>query len=231
MGKKKSTNASSAPKLSPSQTVSADTMPADELALRRAEIEAEAARRGRAQGIELLSHGARLLGQNRPGEAAARLERAAALLPDDPDVAINLGGAYVLQGRYNKAVTVLERASQTNPDNAMVWTNLAAAYLGNLNLSGPQQQSKAIAAYERALQADPMAPNVHYNLGLIYNDRKDWLQAKTCFLLALQANPGDADARQWLARLAPAVLGESDSAAGQDAVSPASDESQRPDQP
>jgi tetratricopeptide (TPR) repeat protein len=231
MGKKKSTSASTAPKLSPSQTLSADTMPADELALRRAEIKAEAARRSRAQGIELLSQGARLLGQNRPGEAAARLERAAALLPDDPDVAINLGGAYILQGRYNKAVVVLERASETNPDNAMVWTNLAAAYLGNLNLSGPQQQSKAIAAYEQALQIDSAAPNVHYNLGLIYNDRKDWLQAKTYFLLALQANPGDADASHWLVRLAQAGLSESYSAADQDAVAPANDETQGPDQP
>jgi tetratricopeptide (TPR) repeat protein len=159
------------------------------------------------------------------------LERAAVLLPDDPDVAINLGGAYILQGRYNKAVTVLERASQATPDNAMVWTNLAAAYLGNLNLSGPQQQSKAIAAYERALQADPMAPNVHYNLGLIHNDRKDWLQAKTCFLLALQANPGDADARQWLARLAGLEQAEQAARADQDAVADYNDAAQGLEQP
>jgi tetratricopeptide (TPR) repeat protein len=206
-------------------------MPAEELALRRAEIAAEAEQRSRAQGIELLSQGARLLAQNRPGEAAGRLERAAALLPDDPDVAINLGGAYILQGRYNKAVIVLERASQTNPDNAMVWTNLAAAYLGNLNLSGPQQQNKAIAAYERALQADPMAPNVHYNLALIYNDRKDWLQAKAYFLLALQANPGDADARRWLERLAQAAQGENDSAGSQDTVDPSNHAAQGSNHP
>jgi tetratricopeptide (TPR) repeat protein len=231
MGKKKSTSPSKAPRLSPSQTQSADTMPAEELALRRAEIAAEAEQRSRAQGIELLSQGARLLAQNRPGEAAARLERAAVLLPDDPDVAINLGGAYILQGRYNKAVTVLELASQATPDNAMVWTNLAAAYLGNLNLSGPQQQSKAIAAYERALQADPMAPNVHYNLALIYNDREDRLQAKAYFLLALRANPGDADARQWLARLAGLEQAEQATHADQDAVADSNHAAQGLEQP
>jgi Flp pilus assembly protein TadD len=231
MGKKKSTSHSRAPRLSPSQTVSADTMPAEELALRRAEIAAETEQRSRVQGIELLDQGARLLAQNRPGEAAARLERAAVLLPDDPDVAINLGGAYILQGRYNKAVTVLERASQSTPDNAMVWTNLAAAYLGNLNLSGPQQQSQAIAAYERALQADSMAPNVHYNLALIYNDRKDWLQAKAYFLLALQANPGDADARQWLARLAGFEQAEQAANADQDALADSNDAAQGLEQP
>jgi tetratricopeptide (TPR) repeat protein len=229
MSKKKQASGLKAPKLSPGQTESADTMPAEELALRRAQIEAEAARRSRAQGIELLSQGARLLGQNRPGEAAARLERAAALLPDDPDVAINLGGAYILQGRHNQAVAVLEAASQAAPDNAMVWTNLAAAYLGNLDLSGPQQQGKAIAAYESALQIDPTAPNVHYNLGLIYSDRKDWSSAKAYFALALVTDPNDADARTWLARLAQVEQVEDAPGAAQDAAEDSNHEAQRPE--
>jgi tetratricopeptide (TPR) repeat protein len=204
MSNKKRTGAHKAPSLSASQRQSPDTMPADELAVQRAAIEAEAARRRRQQGLDLLGEGARLLAQNRPGEAAARLEQAAVLLPDDPDVAINLGGAYVLQKRYNKAVAVLEQASLAAPGNAMVWTNLAAAYLGSLELSGPQQQRKAIEAYEQALQADPAAPNVHYNLGLIYYDRHDHAQARHWFTRALEVNPDDRDARQWLARLARA---------------------------
>lgn len=202
MGKKTKNNSQKAPRLSPSQTRSPDTMPETELALRRAETQANTARRNREQGMELLSQGGRLLAQSRPGEAARMLERAALLLPDDPDVAVNLGGAYVLQGRYNQAVKVLERAGELAPDNAMVWTNLAAAYLGSLELSGPQQQSRALAAYERALQIDPATPNVHYNMGLIYNDRHDWQQARVCFQMALEVNPSDGDARLWLARLA-----------------------------
>ncbi|HSN77212.1 MAG TPA: tetratricopeptide repeat protein [Anaerolineae bacterium] len=230
MSKKKQASDAKTPRLSPSQTLSADTMPVEELALRRAQIEAETARRSRAQGLDLLSEGARLLTQNRPGEAAAKLEQAAALLPDDPDVAINLGGAYILQGRYTKAVTVLERAGQATPDNAMVWTNLAAAYLGNLDLSGPQQQSQAIAAYERALQIDATTPNVHYNLGLIYNDRQEWPRAMTCFVLALETDPNDADARRWLARLAQADQADSKAGADQATVDESHPEAQRPEQ-
>lgn len=161
-----------------------------------------AAENSRRRGIELLSQGARLLAQGRSGEAAAQLEQAAALLPDNPDVAINLGGAYILQRRYPKAARVLEQASRLDPGNAMVWTNLAAAYLGSLELSGPQQQAKAIAAYQRALEIDPAAPNVHYNLGLIYKDRQEWQQAQAHFLLALEVDAGDRDARAWLAWLA-----------------------------
>lgn len=193
------------PQLSPSQRRSADAMSAEELAVQRAQIEEEQAHRRRQQGFELLREGARLLAQNRPDEAASHLERAAALLPEDPDVAINLGGAYVLQRRYNKAVAVLERASLLAPDNAMVWTNLAAAYLGSLQLSGPQQQRKAIAAYEAALQADPATPHVHYNLGLIHHDRQEHAQAELWFRRALEVDPNDRDARRWLTRLTTAV--------------------------
>lgn len=155
----------------------------------------------RRQGLQLLGEGARLLSQQRPDEAIAKLEQAAALLPDDPAVAINLGGAYILQRRHNKAVAVLEQASQSAPDHPMIWVNLAAAYLGRLEIAGPQQQAKAIQAYEAALRLDPKTPHVHYNLGLIYKDRRDWRRARSHFEQALVVNPADSDAHSWLRRL------------------------------
>lgn len=201
MSKKHKPSRPKTPKLSASQLRSPDTIPADELAVQRAEAEAEAVRRSRQRGLDLLSQGARLLMQGQAREAADKLEQAAVLLPDDPDVAINLGGAYVLLRRHNLAVTVLERASQLAPQSAMVWTNLAAAYLGTLAISGPQQQAKAINAYEHALEFNPSAPNVHYNLGLIFQDRHDWPQARHYFNEALRVNPADSDARTWLVRI------------------------------
>ena len=190
------------PNFSPAQLESPETLPPDELAERRARMEAEATERNRRLGHELLMEGARLLSQRRPGEAAERLEKAATLLPDDIDVAINLAGAHILQRRYNKALPILERASDLAPTNAMIWINLAAAHLGRLELSGTQQQERAIAAYERALELDPSAPHVHYNLGLIYKDRNDWPRAQAQFRRALEVNPDDDDARHWLDQLA-----------------------------
>lgn len=190
------------PPLSESQKLSPETLSPEELALRRAELAAQAAQEHRRRGQELLVEGARLLSQRRPGEAAARLEQAAELLPDNIDVAINLGGAYILQRKHDKAVKVLEQASALAPENAMVWVNLAAAHLGTLELSGPKQQERAIAAYERALEADPGAPNVHYNLGLIHKDRQDWAKARTHFAAALDVDAADADALYWLTELA-----------------------------
>ena len=93
--------------------------------------------------------------------------------PENVSAAINLGGAFILQGKHDRAVPALETASRLEPDNAMVWSNLAAAYLGKLPFSDRDRQDRAIVAYERALMADSRTPNVHYNLGLIYLERDD----------------------------------------------------------
>ena len=138
-----------------------------------------------------LSEGAWLLRQNRPQEATERLLPLWEMAPTNPDVAINLGGAYILQGKWNKAERVLSRAAELHPDNVMIWINLGAAHLGRLELSGPKQQERAIRAYERALALDPYAPNVHYHLGLIHKDRGDIDQAANAFERALEVNPAD----------------------------------------
>lgn len=147
---------------------------------------------------DLFHAGLRLLHQRRPGEAARKLEKARTLAPESVEVVLNLGGAYILQQRFDDAVVVLEHATKLDPQNAMAWINLAAAYLGPLKKSRPDAQERAIAAYERALQADPHAPNVHYMLGLIYRQRGEWLHAAAHFSRALEINPADRDARVML---------------------------------
>jgi tetratricopeptide (TPR) repeat protein len=149
----------------------------------------------------LLNEGARLLHQQRPDEAADRLERARELDPTNVEVAINLGGAYVMQGHHAKAVPVLEEASRADPDHVMVWINLAAAYLGYLEASDEDSQRKAIAAFERALALDSKAPSVNYNLGLIYKQRGEIEKAAAHFWRALDVDPSDNDARIRLRQL------------------------------
>lgn len=146
--------------------------------------------------------GARLLHQNRPGDAAALLEPLYQQAPTHPDLAINLGGAYILQRKWDRAVRVLQKAAEANPHNVMLWINLGAAQLGNIQTAGPHQQERAIRAYERALAIDPKAPNVHYHLGLIYKERGDFEQAAAAFQRALEVLPTDKDARYWLDQLA-----------------------------
>ena len=188
--------------------------PNPELAARRRRLMEQAARldadKSQAQALTAaLNESARLLRANQPAEAMALLRPWQARFPTHPDLAINLGGAYILQRQWDRAVGVLEPAAQANLDNAMLWTNLAAAYLGALETAGPQQQRQAIAAYEQALAADPQAPNVHYHLGLIYAEQRAWDQARTYFEQAVAVRPQDRHAQHWLARIAD-ILAETD---------------------
>jgi tetratricopeptide (TPR) repeat protein len=150
---------------------------------------------------QLVGEGARLLAAKRPGEAVTVLSQAQDLDPENVAIAINLGGAYVLQGKHNRAIPLLEQASRLDPNSVMVWTNLAAAYLGKLPFASAEMQDRAIAAYEQALALDPKAPHVHYNLGLIYLERNDPLRASAHFYGALETDPSDRDAQLWLDKI------------------------------
>ena len=162
----------------------------------------------------LVAEGARLLAARRPGEAVVRLQVAWGLDPQNVSAAINLGGAYILQGKHRLAIPVLEAASVLEPDNAMVWSNLAAAYLGALPLANAQRQQRAIEAYERALALDPRAPHVDYTLGLIYLERYEPLRAALHFTSALDTDPNDRDARHWLNRIHQSLRTEDASGEG-----------------
>ena len=153
-----------------------------------------------------LNESARLLRANRPGEAIAVLEALKADLPKDPDIAINLGGALILQRKWSQAVRILSKAVDVSPDNALLWTNLAAAYLGRLETSGPKHQARAISAYEKALRIDPSAANVHYHLGLIYKRQGNLSRASAMFQRALEINPNDHDARYWMENLSAKLV-------------------------
>jgi tetratricopeptide (TPR) repeat protein len=152
-------------------------------------------------GRRLLNRGAHLLEEGQAKEAISYLERANELSPDNVPVLIDLGGAYVMAGRHRNAVPILERARDIEPDNAMIWINLGAAYLGNPVIATEEQQMRAIGAFEKALELSPGAPNVHYNLGLIFVDRGETELAVAAFRQALQTNPFDSDARHWLQKL------------------------------
>lgn len=150
----------------------------------------------------LLVDGTALLRSGKHNSALPLLEEAYALLPGDPDAALNLGGAYILAGKFRKAVQVLEKLAEQEPDNPMTWLNLGAAYLGNPVLALDRHQRQAIEAFQRALELHPEAPSAAYNIGLIYRDRQELDSAIHWFQQAVRHNPDDADAHMLLARSA-----------------------------
>lgn len=150
---------------------------------------------------QLFRQGTELLHQGNVTEARPFLEKAHQLDPNHVDAVLNLSGVYILTKKFRKAVEILEPLSEQQPDLAMIWTNLGAAYLGNPVLARDAEQKQAIAAFQKALALNPVAPNVAYNIGLIYRDRQETDQAISWFKKAIQANPNDRDARNLLRRL------------------------------
>jgi tetratricopeptide (TPR) repeat protein len=149
-----------------------------------------------------LNESSYLLRMNKPDAALEKLLPLYDAAPANIDVAVNLGGAYILLRKWDKAAQVLRRAVELEPDNVMLWLNLGAAELGRLELAGPRQQERALRAYERALAIDPMTPNADYHIGLIYKERRDFVRAAAAFEAALRVDPNDKDARHWLEWLA-----------------------------
>ena len=150
---------------------------------------------------DLLTAGTQALQKGETAKATKYLEQAHHLHRENADAALNLGGAYILSKKFSKAVAILEPLSERDPHNPMVWTNLGAAYLGNPVLAKDEEQQRAIAAFERALELNPATPNVAYNLGLIYLDRQENEQAFHWFRRAVQANPNDRDAKNYIQKL------------------------------
>lgn len=159
---------------------------------------------------QLTKRGALLMQRGEHHKAAEVLERAWRIDPGNFDAGLNLGAAYILTKQFRQAVTVLEQVAEDAPDNAMLWINLGAAYLGNPVLADDAAQRRAIAAFERALELDAHAPNVAYNIGLVYKDQRDFERAIDWFGRALQTNPADDDARQWIADLGHYLAGSDD---------------------
>lgn len=146
----------------------------------------------------IVRRGTTLLQRGRHYQAADVLERAYKYDPDNFDAALNLSAAYIQGKKFKDAIPILEQLAARESTNPMVYTNLGAAYLGNPVLAKDDAQRKAIRAFERALMFDPTAPNVAYNIGLIYRDRRQWGVAIKWFKRAVEHNPHDKDARYWI---------------------------------
>jgi serine/threonine-protein kinase len=121
-------------------------------------------------------------------EAEDLLNKAAALQPDYWEGFNRLGSFYVRQRRYKDAVPQFQRVLQLTPDNQAGYINLAVCY------SDLGRWREAQELLERALK---IAPNyaAYSNLGRIYLNQDNFLQAAESFEKALRLN--DKDYRLW----------------------------------
>jgi tetratricopeptide (TPR) repeat protein len=70
-----------------------------------------------------------------------------------------------------------------------------------LELTKAGKLDEAEAAFKEILTKNPGIPQVHYNLGYIYGQKKDWAGAEAAFKKALELKPDYSDASVALARI------------------------------
>jgi tetratricopeptide (TPR) repeat protein len=121
-------------------------------------------------------------------DALTALERAAQLLPQDPESHSNLGAALRQTGRLSEAVACYSRALEILPDSAEIWNNLGNA------LRDLGRCAEAVAAFSRALLLKPGFAKAHNNLGNALQDLGKSDEAIASYRRALALDPGYAEA-------------------------------------
>ena len=105
--------------------------------------------------------------------AAAALERARKLAPDDPATLLRLARARFETGELEAAETLFRRNLEVHPPNA------AAAHAGLARIAASRNQhATTVERYEAALALQPGATRLHYPLALAYRELGDTTRAE-----------------------------------------------------
>ncbi len=125
------------------------------------------------------------LAASRPNEAAAALEEAERVEPDNPRV-IDLGFVAALGTRdMDKAQRLAQRAAEMNIDQVQ-----GLLYQGRIQLVEGKDRD-AVLTFERALKELPYSPDVRRLLGQAYSNVGRSADALTMFQRAYEARPDD----------------------------------------
>ncbi len=94
---------------------------------------------------------------NKPELALPLLDRAAALQPQNPDVALSRAHAEAALGRHREEAAAYGIVTQLQPQNAAAWFGLAVASLNSIDIDGAAlARSHAHSVWAQALYADEL---------------------------------------------------------------------------
>lgn len=124
-----------------------------------------------------------------PERVLALAAQASPSLHQDEGVLVMLGLAQQATGRLQQATATFGTLAQLRPKVSSHWNNLAVVRREAGDPAGAEQ------ALLRALALAPDDPEVHYNLGLLHCQQRQWLQARQHLLDAVQLAPRFIEAR------------------------------------
>ena len=166
--------------------------------------------------VKLVAHhaGARrmlgdiLLRADDPAEAVRILEPALPLAPNDPQLLLLIGRAYMDGGRFEDATAALAEATQLEPNNIELLAQLATA-----RLAGGQRR-QAVKDLEAARAIDPTSVRTGSMLAAIHLEDHNYTEALAVATALAAQNPGDPELRN-LTGTAHAGLGQVEQGRGE----------------
>lgn len=115
-------------------------------------------------------------------ESIKAYEKAIEVDPNLQEAHVNLGIIYDTKGLFDEAYNEYVKALEINP-SFEVYVNF-----GN-HFDKVKEYDKAVENYNKAINLNPNDAIVHYNLGIVYLKKKQFILAKQEFLIALEINP------------------------------------------
>jgi len=147
-------------------------------------------------GAPLVSQARVYLAMGETSRAQQKIDRAAALEPGSSEALVVQGSIFEKQGRLAEAMAQYDRAVSINGSDTQARASLAglAMRLREYDAAKPQ--------FEKLIEMGYRPSRMHFGLGQIAEARGDQKKAAAEYRLALQSEPGLAEAKAALARLA-----------------------------
>ena len=152
----------------------------------------------------LLSEAVTLFNEQRPDEAATRLQTILERVPDHPVALGNLAAARTMQGRDAEARDLLRRVVDRHPDYLFARCNLARTLIEEGEIDEAEQLLDGLAERERLHIQEVFT--VYGALAMLYKARGDH-DAATSILASLEEMVEDEDDERRLAQAKRAVAG------------------------
>ena len=112
--------------------------------------------------------------------------------PDSPDILCCRGKVAEARGEYGEAVDLYEECLEKDSEHREALFRLAH----NCDLNG--QDDRAIELYNRCAAIKPTCVGALLNLGILYEDRKEYEDARDCYRRVLAIDPTHSQAQLYL---------------------------------
>jgi superkiller protein 3 len=134
--------------------------------------------------------------EERFSDAAKRLERAAALEPENAAIYFNLGIAYTFMKDEDKALDTFQKCVEINPSAAEAYYNM-----GQIYLLSKKDFSMALSCFNRAASVRPGYIGAHHQKGKAYELLGYPEKALECWEKTLELDPDNKMAQENIRRV------------------------------